>query len=67
MTLPDGRRSRAVLIGTSSYKDERLPPLAAVAASVQALQATLTEPREHLKAASVSPAVGRARRVGAER
>jgi Tetratricopeptide repeat len=37
--LPDGRLSRGVLIGTSRYSDERLPPLQEVSATVEALRA----------------------------
>ncbi|HTJ72956.1 MAG TPA: tetratricopeptide repeat protein [Actinospica sp.] len=43
MKLPDGGASRCVLIGTSQYSDERIPPLPEVAATVQALQAMLTD------------------------
>lgn len=44
MRLPDGRLSRAVLIGTSSYSDENLSDLDAVSATVDALHSTLTDP-----------------------
>lgn len=44
MRLPDGQRSRAVLIGTSNYKDPDLPALAAVTATVHDLCAALTVP-----------------------
>jgi hypothetical protein len=42
--LPDGRLSRGVLIGTSQYSDERLPPLQEVSGTVEALRTTLTDP-----------------------
>ncbi|HEV2634863.1 MAG TPA: tetratricopeptide repeat protein [Actinocrinis sp.] len=44
MSLPDGRRSRALLIGTSTYTDETLGPLEAVKATVEDLCAALTDP-----------------------
>lgn len=44
MRLPDGRLSRAVVIGISEYSDENLPPLEAVSETVAALHATLTDP-----------------------
>lgn len=44
MPLPDPQRSRIVLIGTSSYEDENLPDLPAVARSIEDLKAALTDP-----------------------
>ncbi|MEU0502026.1 caspase family protein [Nocardia sp. NPDC005998] len=45
MRLPDGLRSRAVLIGTSSYRDVALPSLPAVAHNVSDLFDILTGDR----------------------
>jgi hypothetical protein len=45
MALPDRARSRAILIGTSTYQDQRLPDLPSVANNLADLQATLTAPR----------------------
>jgi hypothetical protein len=42
--LPDPQRSRAVLIGTSEYKDENLPDVPQVRANLRDLRATLTDP-----------------------
>jgi Caspase domain/Tetratricopeptide repeat len=44
MRLPDGQRSRALLIGTSTYTDPELPALDAVTATVNDLYAALTIP-----------------------
>lgn len=42
--LPDYSRSRAILIGTSTYQDPLFPPLPAVANSLRGLQDVLTDP-----------------------
>jgi len=42
--LPDGLRSRAVLLGTSQYVDPNLPPLPAVRNNLSDLAAVLTSP-----------------------
>jgi caspase domain-containing protein len=42
--LPDPQRSRAVLIGTSTYKDENLPDVPQVRANISGLTAILTDP-----------------------
>ena len=44
MPLPDRLRSRAVLIGTSSYRDEYLPDLPAVTNNLTDLRAVFTHP-----------------------
>lgn len=44
MRLPDPRRSRAVLIGTSRYQDPEIPDLPAVRRTVDDLAALLTDP-----------------------
>ena len=44
MRLPDPERSRLVLIGTSTYEDEKLPDLPAVARGIEDLKAALTNP-----------------------
>jgi Caspase domain len=44
MALPDRARSRAILIGTSTYQDQRLPDLPSVANNLADLKATLTAP-----------------------
>lgn len=44
MRLPDPRRSRLVLIGTSEYEDEKLSDLPAVGRSVDDLATALTDP-----------------------
>jgi uncharacterized caspase-like protein len=41
--LPDPERSRVVLIGTSSYEDEKLPDLPAVGRGIDDLKAALTD------------------------
>ena len=43
MRLPDPERSRVVLIGTSSYEDEKLPDLPAVGRGIADLKAALTD------------------------
>ena len=43
MRLPDPRRSRVVLIGTSRYDDDKLPDLPAVGRSVRDLEAAVTD------------------------
>lgn len=42
MRLPDGPRSRVVLVGTSRYDDDRLPDLPAVQQNIEDLAAVLT-------------------------
>lgn len=44
MHIPDPQRSRAVLIGTSKYHDDKLPDLREVARSVSDMAAALTDP-----------------------
>ena len=44
MRLPDPQRSRAVLIGTGHYADDKLPDLPVVARSIGDLAAALTDP-----------------------
>jgi ATP-dependent Clp endopeptidase proteolytic subunit ClpP len=44
MVLPDPRRSRAVLIGTSVYQDESLPDVPSVANNLADLAAVLADP-----------------------
>ena len=44
MRLPDRQRSRAVLIGTGKYADEKLPDLAVVGKTIGDLAAALTDP-----------------------
>nr|WP_084143502.1 ATP-dependent Clp protease proteolytic subunit [Amycolatopsis taiwanensis] len=44
MPLPDRPRSRAILIGTGSYQDARLPDLPSVANNLTDLKAVLTDP-----------------------
>ena len=44
MRLPDRQRSRAVLIGTGRYADEKLPDLAVVGKTIGDLVAALTDP-----------------------
>ncbi|MBO3748167.1 tetratricopeptide repeat protein [Streptosporangiaceae bacterium NEAU-GS5] len=44
MRLPDPQRSRVVLIGTTRYRDAKLPDLPAVQHSLTDLAATLTNP-----------------------
>jgi hypothetical protein len=46
MRLPDGRRSRAVLLGTSEYLHPELAPLPAVRNNLADLAAVLTSPTE---------------------
>jgi hypothetical protein len=46
MRLPDGRRSRAVLLGTSEYLHPELAPLPAVRNNLTDLAAVLTSPTE---------------------
>ena len=43
MRLPDPERSRVVLIGTSSYEDDKLPDLPAVGRGIEDLKAALTD------------------------
>lgn len=43
MRLPDPRRSRVVLIGTSEYSDSGLPDLPAIETTIETLAATLTD------------------------
>ena len=45
MRLPDRLNSRAVLIGTATYRDEHLPDLPAVRDTVKDLAAILTDAR----------------------
>ncbi|MGP3921995.1 caspase family protein [Streptomyces sp. 8N616] len=45
MRLPDPRRSRALLIGTSRYANAHLPDLPAVPDTLSDLAATLTDPK----------------------
>ena len=44
MRLPDPQRSRAVLLGTSTYADENLPDLPVVRRTIGDLSAALTDP-----------------------
>jgi Caspase domain len=44
VALPDRPRSRAILIGTSTYQDQRLTELPSVADNLADLYATLTAP-----------------------
>ena len=44
MRLPDPERSRVVLIGASSYEDEKLPDLPAVRRGIEDLKTVLTDP-----------------------
>lgn len=44
MQFPDPQRSRAVLIGTSQYRDEKLPDLPQVGRGVSDMAAVLTNP-----------------------
>jgi hypothetical protein len=48
MPLPDPQRSQVVLIGTSTYEDEKLPNLPAVGRSIGDLAAVLTDPVDGL-------------------
>src|ERR1700753_2045847 len=43
--IPDYSRSRAFLIGTSTYHDSGYPPLPAVANSLRGMRDVLTDPR----------------------
>jgi hypothetical protein len=43
MPLPDPERSQVVLIGTSLYEDEKLPPLPTVASNISGLASVLTD------------------------
>ena len=42
--LPDYPRSRAVLIGTATYRDSRFPPVPAAANSLNGMRQILTDP-----------------------
>ena len=44
MRLPDPQRSRAVLIGTGTYADDKLPDLPVVGRTISDLAAALTDP-----------------------
>lgn len=44
MRFPDPQRSRVIIIGTSTYQDEKLPDLPEISQSVTDLVGTLTDP-----------------------
>jgi hypothetical protein len=44
LPLPDPQRSRVVLIGTSTYQDERLPDLPTVGKNIRDLAVAFTDP-----------------------
>lgn len=59
MRLPDPQRSRAVLIGTSTYKDENLPDVPQVRANISDLSAILTDPFNGVIPAANCEVIGR--------